>query len=503
MRSIRVGTAKQTARWRISGWWFCGLGLLAVTASAPIWAQKAKAVPKQAKSIVLPAQTEWSAEEAETLKYFRALIQIDSSNPPGNETAVVNYLKKIFDAEGIENHVYALEQARANLVARIHGNGSKRPVLLMAHTDVVGVQREKWPVEPFGAVMKDGYIWGRGTVDDKDKLVANLMTLLLLKRSGRKLDRDVIFLAEAGEESDTGPGIDFMVKEHFDQINAEFAITEGGGARLDNGRITMVSIATAEKLPRRARLVVNGVSGHGSVPRTDNALVHLAAAVAKVGTWETPVRMNDTTRAYFERLATISTPDQASRYNGLMDSTKSERAERIQRYLAEYEPMHYSMLRTSVVPTILKAGFRMNVIPSEAEATIDIRALPDENIGKFYDAMKKVINDPAVMIEQLSAGARVATPPSRLDTDMFRTLEGVAKRLYPGSVTLPIMLTGATDMAQLRAKGIQSYGIGPALDDNDRSNYGAHSDVERIPESSLYSFVRYTWEVVNEVAGGK
>jgi acetylornithine deacetylase/succinyl-diaminopimelate desuccinylase-like protein len=259
----------------------------------------------------------------------------------------------------------------------------------------------------------------------------------------------------------------------------------------------VITVATAEKLPRRARLVVSGTSGHGSIPRTDNALVHLAAAVSKLGTWMTPMRLNDTTRAYFERLATISSPEQAARYNGLLDPARTVE---IQQYLAANEPMHYSMLRTSVVPTILQAGFRMNVIPSEAEATLDIRVLPDEDVPAFYAEMARVIGDAAVRIEPMAAGAREATAPSRLDTEMFRAIESVAKRLYPQSTTLPSMLTGATDMAQLRAKGVQSYGIGPAVEDNDRTNYGAHSDVERLPEASLYGLARFTWEIVLDVA---
>jgi len=165
---------------------------------------------------------------------------------------------------------------------------------MMAHTDVVGVQRDKWPVDPFGAIRKDGYVWGRGTVDDKDKLAANLMLMLLLKRTGAKLDRDVIFLAESGEEGTTKPGIEFMVNQHFDQIDAEFCLTEGGGAIINKGRVTAMTVSTTETLPRQIRLVVNGTSGHGSIPRTDNALVRLSAAVAKIGTWETPLRMNDT-----------------------------------------------------------------------------------------------------------------------------------------------------------------------------------------------------------------
>ena len=443
---------------------------------------------------------DWKNQEAEILSHYSALVRIDSSNPPGNETLVVNYIKKVFDAEGISSQVFALDPSRANLVARIKGNGSKRPILVMAHTDVVGVQRDKWPVDPFGAVRKDGYIWGRGTADDKDKLAANMMLMLLLKRTGAKLDRDVIFLAEAGEEATTKPGIEFMVNQHFDQIDAEFCLTEGGDATLSKGRITTVAISTTEKLPRRVRLVVNGTSGHGSIPRADNALVHLSAAVAKIGTWETPLRLNDTTRAYFERLASISPPAMAARYNGITDSARTEA---VQRYLAENEPMHYSMLRTSVVPTILSAGFRMNVIPSQAEATIDIRMAPGEDQNAFFIQMQRQIGDAAVKIEHLTDGERPPTPPSRLDTAMFRALETVSKRLYPGSVTLPTMLTGATDMAFLRAKGIQSYGIGPASSDTDRTNYGAHSDVERLLESSLYSFVQFTWEAVTEVSASK
>jgi acetylornithine deacetylase/succinyl-diaminopimelate desuccinylase-like protein len=447
-----------------------------------------------------PPSVDWTRQKAEILRHYRSLVQIDTSNPPGNETKAVEYLKKAFDSEGIPSKVFALDPARANLVARIRGNGKKRPILLMAHTDVVGVQREKWPVDPFAAVLKDGYVWGRGTSDDKDKLAANLMVMLLLKRSKAQLDRDVIFLAESGEEGTNGPGIDYMVAQHFDEINAEFTLSEGGGATLDGSSVKVVGIATTEKVPRRVRLVVNGTSGHGSVPRVDNALVHLSAAVAKIGTWETPMRLNDTTRTYFEKLASISPPDKAARYNGL---TNPQRSASMQRYLAVNEPERYSMLRTSVVPTILKAGFRMNVIPSEAEATVDIRAVPDEDLPKFFAEMQRIIGDPAVKVVPMADETRAPSAPSRLDNDMFKALEQAAKHVYPGSTTLPMMLTGATDMAQLRAKGVQCYGIGPPATDSDSANFGAHSDVERLLESSLYSFVEFTWGAVTEVAVSK
>jgi acetylornithine deacetylase/succinyl-diaminopimelate desuccinylase-like protein len=443
---------------------------------------------------------DWKAQEAEILRHHRALIQIDSSNPPGNETAVVNYLQRILEADGIATRTFALEPSRANLVARIRGNGRRRPILVMAHTDVVGVQREKWTLDPFGGVLKDGYIWGRGAVDDKDNLAASVMLMLLLKRAGPALDRDVIFLAEAGEEGETRVGIELMVDRYFPEIDAEYAIAEGGSARLENGRVVWVQVQTTEKVPRRVRLVTNGTSGHGSVPRTDNALVRLSNAVTRLGAWETPMRLNDTTRAYFERLAGISGPASAARYNGLADP---QRTAGIQRYLAENEPSHYSMLRSSVVPTVLKAGFRMNVIPSEAEATVDVRLLPAEDETRFFEEMRRVIGDPAVRIDRMTQGARPVTQPSRLDTEMFRALEAATRRVYPGATPLPSMSTGATDQAFLRSKGIQSYGIGSAVTAEDARDYGAHSDVERIPETSLYSLVQFLWNAVLEVAAAR
>lgn len=434
----------------------------------------------------------------EILERYRALVQLDTT--AGHETLAVDYLKKVLEGEGIPTKVFALDANRANLVARLNGNGSKRPLLILAHTDVVGVQREKWPVDPFGAIMKDGYIWGRGSKDDKPVLAANLITFLMLKRLRVPLDRDVIFLAESGEEADTaGVGINYMVREHFDVIDAEFAMTEGGGATTDGKHVAIVNIGTAEKLPARVRLVAKGTAGHGSVPRRDNSLIHLGAAVEKIGQWETPMRWNDTTRTYFEKLASVSSPEEARHYKDLFNPATAAAA---QQYLREHDPGRYSMLRTSVVPTMLKAGVGANVIPSEAEATIDIRAFPGEDIDKFYAEMGKVIADPAVQIVPIPP-SRPPSPASRLDTEMYRVMERAVQAVYPGATVLPSMSTGASDQAQLRAKGIQSYGIGPAATESDTLNYPAHGDVERLAESSLYPFVQYVWDVVVEVAAHK
>jgi acetylornithine deacetylase/succinyl-diaminopimelate desuccinylase-like protein len=251
--------------------------LIALTSFAP--AQ----VPASFASAQRPP-IDWTPIRAESLRHFRALVQIDTSNPPGNEIKAVEYLQKVLTAEGIPSKTLALDPNRPNLVARLKGTGARRPLLLLAHTDVVGVQRDKWPVDPFVAVLPDGYIWGRGTTDDKDNLTANLMAFLLAKRSGTPLERDLIFLAESGEEADpAGVGIRFLVEQHFDEIDAEFALGEGPGAAIEDGRVRRVQIATTEKLPRRVRLVATGTSGHGSIPRLDNPVTHLASAVQKIG----------------------------------------------------------------------------------------------------------------------------------------------------------------------------------------------------------------------------
>jgi len=445
---------------------------------------------------------DWDKVNVETLLHYQSIVRINTSNPPGNETVVVNYLKGILDREAIPYQVFALEPNRANLVARLKGNGRKKPIAFIGHTDTVGVQREVWPVDPFGALRKDGFIWGRGTTDNKDCVTAGLILMLELKRLHVPLDRDVIYIAEASEESSPGPvsvGIDYLVKDHWPEIEAEFALAEGGFVHSENGRVRFVEIAATEKVPRRAKLVATGTSGHGSRPRRDNAIVHLSTAVSKIGNWEPPMRLNDVTRTFFERLATISSSEEAARYKGLVDPQKTAA---IQNYFAEHDLGKYSILRTSISPTIISGGFRENVIPSQTEAMLDIRALPDEDMTAFYAQMERIIGDPAVKIVP-SAPGRPSAPPSSLDTDMYRALATTQRRLYPEAITIPGMVTGSTDLAQLRAKGVQAYGIGPRFDEAEFAEHGWHSDVERLSEDSLYGLVQFVWCAVLEVAASK
>ena len=467
--------------------------LLLAGVSAPAHSQRNQPAAQSAQ------QPNWSQIEAETMQHFQALLRFDTSDPPGNEKPAADYLKQVLEREGIPVEIVFNEANRPNVVARIKGNGSKRPILIMAHTDVVNTDPAKWTHPPFSATREGGYVYGRGAVDDKDNVAAGLMMMLMLKRMNVPLDRDVIFLAEAGEEGATRVGIQLMTREHWPKIDAEYCLAEGGNVTRVGGQVKYASVQTLEKIPRGIELTARGPAGHGSVPLKGNAIVHLAAAVAKIGASRTPIKLNETTRAYFQRLATISTPAEARRYLDVIsgDAAKMRAADE---QLYDLEPRHASMLRTSISPNIITGGYRSNVIPSEAKATLDVRMVPGEDTTALLAELRRVIDDPAVTVAFTGRASRPETGIQRLDSEGFRAIEAAVTRHY-NTVTLPTMSTGATDMAYVREKGVQCYGIGPAIDFEDGpKGFGAHSDQERILEAELHRFVRFKWDVVEGLA---
>jgi acetylornithine deacetylase/succinyl-diaminopimelate desuccinylase-like protein len=268
------------------------------------------------------------------------------------------------------------------------------------------------------------------------------------------------------------------------------------------GKVKYASVQTLEKIPRAIELTARGPSGHGSVPLQGNAVVHLAAAVAKVGAWRAPVKLNEITRAYFQRLSTISTPTEAARYRALIgdDAAKVSASDE---YFVANEARHAAMIRTSVSPNIVQGGYRVNVIPSEAKATLDVRMLPGEDTAAFLTTIRNVIADTSIDVSYARRDVRPTTAITPLSSEAFRAIESNVTKHYQ-AVTLPTMSTGATDMAYLRAKGVQCYGIGPATDVEDGpKGFGAHSDQERILESELHRFVRFQWDVVNQLAAAR
>jgi len=468
---------------------------------APLLATLASALslsaptPVRAQSV----QPDWARVETETLEHFQALLRLDTRNPPGNETRAVTYLRQVLDREGIPSQVFARDPDRANLVARIRGSGARRPLLIMGHTDVVTVDESKWTHPPFGAVRDGGYVYGRGAVDDKDNLVASLMIMLMLQRLDVPLDRDVIFLAEAGEEGTTEWGINFMVEEHFPEIDSEYCLAEGGGVERAGGRVRFASIGTLEKVPRTLELVARGPSGHGSVPLTTNAVGRLGMAIGEITRWRPSVRLNETTSEFFRRVQTIATPEEAAAIQDLL-SGDPQRTRAADEYFRENVPAWAAVLHATASPTILGAGNRRNVIPSEARATVDVRILPDDDPDEILREIAAVVNDSTIQLEFASGNLRPAGGSS-ISNEAFRVIEQAVTRHYE-TLTLPTMGTGATDKAQMRARGVQCYGIGPALDREDGPlGFGAHSDQERILESELHRFVRFYWDIVTEIAG--
>jgi len=443
---------------------------------------------------------DWQKVEDETMRHYQALLRMDTV---AKERPAAEYIKQVLDQNGIPAQIYALEPDRPNVVARLKGNGKKKPLLIMGHTDVVPVDPAKWKFPPFSATRDGGWVYGRGTIDDKDNTTAGLMTLLLLKRLNVALDRDVILLNEAGEESASRIGIQYMIAQHFPDIDAEYCLAEGGNVTRERGKATYAEVQTMEKIPRGIEMTSHGISGHGSIPLKSNAIVHLAVAVGKIGEWRPDIKLNETTGTYFRRLASIAPPDQAKYYRDIV-SPDPKVARAADDWLLENEPRHDSMLRTSVSPNIFQGGYRSNVIPSEAKATLDVRMLPDDDPAAFLEQVKKVVNDPAIDVKYAStAGERGKTAVASLDSEAFKAVEAAVTSVY-GVVTLPTMSTGATDMAQLRAKGVQCFGIGSATDMEDGpKGFGAHSDQERLLESELHRFVRFNWEVVNALARAK
>jgi acetylornithine deacetylase/succinyl-diaminopimelate desuccinylase-like protein len=437
----------------------------------------------------------------EAVGWLVDLIRINTTNPPGNELAAARYLAGILEREGITAEVLETAPGRGVMIARLRSSAvpdPSRALLLLGHVDVVGVQKEKWSVDPFGGIIKGGYLYGRGAIDDKGMVIANLAVLVALKRAGVRLDRDVVYLAEGDEEEGGEYGIEFVIKKHWEKIAAGFAINEGGRVTVKDGKAQYVAVQASEKIPVNVTVIATGPSGHGSIPRKDNAVVHLAAAVAKIGAYQTPAKPNTITRRYFEQLAKIEDPELAKWMRALDTPERMEHAARI---LSEANPLWSSMLRDSIAPTMLSAGIRSNVVPSEGRATLNIRLLPGDSIGPLVQELTKLVNDSQIRF-QVEPASRQPAPPSSIESELYRTIERAAPTVFAGAIVVPFMSTGATDSAQLRLRNVQAYGLLPfPLKEEDERRM--HADDERIPLEAFRKGVEFLYRVVEEFARAK
>ena len=442
-----------------------------------------------ALSIVSPLaaqEPDWDAAGRETIGHLQAMIRLNTVNPPGNEIQVARYLESKLKAEGIETHLFEPAPGRAALVARLKGNGSARPVLIMGHMDVVGVERDKWSVDPFAAEIKDGYIYGRGAIDDKGMLAANLETMLLLKRhvidKGGTLSRDVIFVANSDEEAGGDWGMGWLIANHPDLIRAEFALNEGGRTRIVQGKPLYVAVQNTEKLSHVVKLTARGPGGHASVPLPGNAVLRLGRALAAISTHREPVQINPTTREFFGALSKVW-PNPGER--SAMADVVSKQPTRVLRgaKILGRTPVFDAVLRNSISATIVTGGIRTNVIPTEASATLNIRTLPGESLDSVMRRLDRAINDSLVTLTVTNRSDDA--PASDFRSPMFTAIAESVKALNPAMSVVPYMSTGATDSARLRAWGMQAFGVLPFpmnQDDEDRM----HGNDERVPVESLH-----------------
>jgi acetylornithine deacetylase/succinyl-diaminopimelate desuccinylase-like protein len=424
-------------------------------------------------------------------RYLVDLIRLDTTNPPGNETRVADYLKKVCEAEGIPAETLGNDPVRLNFVARLKGSGNGRPLLMMAHSDVVPADRSQWSVDPFSGEIKDGLLYGRGAQDDKSLLAAELAVLVELKRTGPKLDRDIIFLSEADEEAGS-TGIQWLIANAWDKVNAEFALNEGGFAIRTGSGQRIYEIQTTEKIPTRLVMVAHGVAGHGSLPRPDNPVVHLARAITRLADTDQPVKLNTSTRQYLRELARL--PDYrwlAPLLPKLADPAAGLGASR---QIRARDPELDAMLHTTLSPTMLSAGNKINVIPNRAEAQIDVRRLPGENRDEILARFRHIVNDDAVEIQPAGGQEMPATEPSGVDTPLYQTMRRTFLRTSPDALVIPYMLRGATDGSFLRQKGIDVYGAPLFLRENRESR--EHGNDERIALDSLQSGAKLLLEIV-------
>src|SRR5438132_47594 len=338
------------------------------------------------------AQTNESAADL-AARYLPELLRLDTTNPPGNETRVARYLKQVADREGIPAELLGDNPQRLNFVARLRGSGKQRPLLLIAHSDVVPADRSQWSVDPFGGITKNGYIYGRGAEDDKQLLAAELAVMVDLHRRKVALDRDLILLSESDEESGS-LGATWMVANGWPKIDAEFALNEYSYILPTPSGVPVFQIQTAEKVPTRFKMTARGTAGHGSLPRDDNPVERLARAIYRLSQADQPVQLNATTRAYLNAIGKL--PDYAWLAPLIAKLDDPATASRTADEIRKRDPEIHAMLRTTVSATMLSAGTKINVIPNAAEAQLDGRRLPTETHEEVFARIRKIIDDPTI-----------------------------------------------------------------------------------------------------------
>ena len=433
---------------------------------------------------------------------WKELVEINTVTATGDTARAAEAMAARLRAAGFSGddvQVFSPAPRKGNLVARLRGTGARKPILLVAHTDVVEARREDWTVEPFKLLEKDGYYYGRGTGDDKFMAAAFIANLIRYKQDGYKPDRDIIVALETDEEilDANALGIQWLLKNKRDLIDAEFALNEGGGVGLRDGKPIRNTVQTSEKVSLSYKLEITNKGGHSSLPTKDNAIYRLAEALARVSKFNVPYKFNETTRAYFARTADLENPQVAADMRSMISGTTDVAALSLTRVAVN--PIYNALLRTTCVATLLEGGHAVNALPQMARATLNCRILPGEPVDEVRATLVKVLDDEGIGVTQI--GQPILSAPSALHEEIMGAVGKLSNEFWPGAPIIPTMLAAATDGSYLRNAGIPTYGhSGLAGDVND---VRAHGRDERVMVKSFHDGHEYLHRLVKALAGGK
>ena len=457
--------------------------LLFATAGASLHAQVATGT----------STIDWNALQSESVRHLQEYIRVNTSNPPGNEIEGARFLKGILEREGIEVMILdttELGPGHANLYARLKGNGSKKAIALVHHIDVVPAVPAYWTSDPFGGEIKDGFIYGRGTLDMKGQGIAHLMAMIALKRSGAPLTRDIVFIANTNEENGA-TGAAAFVKYHADLLrDVEYLFTEGGDNPVVNGVARYYGVGVEEKRPFGLKLVARGVPSHGSRPTKQNPVVHLVAALDRIARYETPLHAVPGVARYFAALSRDYTGQQKAWLSNVAAAIKVPAA----RAWLTSDVYWNAILRNTISLTGLTGSNKTNVIPAEASAEIDIRLLPDQSPDSMLATLKRIVADTAVHFQTLLQPKAPFESP--VNTELFRAVERAAKERDPNVFVTSSMMTGATDRPSYRKLGIIAYGLDPFRVEAADEQRGVHGNDERLSIENVGFGVKFLYDIL-------
>ena len=422
----------------------------------------------------------WDDVTAEITSVLRDYLRINTSNPPGNEQAAAEFLATLLEAEGYECEYVEAGPGRVSMRTRLNGSGEERPLMLLNHTDVVPVQTEFWDVDPFAAVKQDGMLWGRGALDMKGMGTLELLVMLLFKRLNLTPNRDIIFLAVADEEAGSAYGMEWLDQNEQGWITEpEFALNEGGMGALNllGSNRPVFACSPSEKSPLWLKLRAEGQPGHGSTPHSDNAVERLVRALFAIQNWDRAVTVQPHTAEAIQRMR------DANAWAGSAPSLNR---------LCQTYPAFAAVTRDTISNTGATSGIKHNVIPADAEATLDCRLLPGESYDDFIKNMRNVIDDEKVEVEVVFGSMG---PSSSFETEMVSVIEDVVREQIEGALVIPSTCVGFTDSRVLRRHGVHSYGFVPTLMDASLAA-GVHGHNERTPIEGLNTGIQILFEVV-------